>query len=148
MMTLSRNEIAEGLWIPEGPGKWSRPLSFHVARGSWVKLMRLLPGTRLGLHRHLGPVHAFNLAGERLLSDGRHVRRHDYVFEPEGNVDWWTAVGEEELIVFVEVGGAVEYLDERGEVIQRITAEDRYRDYVQHCEAVGLECLLAQWPRL
>ena len=133
------HDFVDGLWIPEGPGKWSRPLSFNVGQGSWVELMRLLPGVSLPLHRHLGPVHAFNLRGERLLSDGRHIRTHDYVFEPEGNVDWWGVVGEQELIVLVTVGGAVEYLDEQGEVSLRITAEDRYRDYVAYCHEQGVE---------
>ncbi|HMA50738.1 MAG TPA: hypothetical protein VKP60_13355 [Magnetospirillaceae bacterium] len=140
------HDFTDGLWIPEGPGKWSRPLSFDVVRGTWVELMRLLPGTSLGRHRHSGPVHAFNLRGERLLSDGRHVKMHDYVFEPDGNVDWWGAVGEEELVVFVSVGGAVEYLDEQGEVTLRITAEDRYRDYVAYCQERGLEPLLLPRP--
>lgn len=136
------HDFTEGLWIPEGPGKWSRPLSFDVARGTWVELMRMLPGVSLGPHRHLGPVHAFNLRGERLLNDGRHVRVHDYVFEPEGNVDWWGVVGEQEMIVFVTVGGPVEYLDEQGNVTLRITAEDRYRDYEAYCLGQGVEPVL------
>lgn len=140
------HDFTEGLWIPEGPGKWSRPLSFDVANGTWVELMRLLPGICLDRHRHLGPVHAFNLRGERLLSDGRHVKQHDYVFEPEGHVDWWGAVGNRELVVFVQVGGAVEYLDEQGEVTLRITAEDRYRDYVAYCQDHGLEAMLLPRP--
>lgn len=140
------HDFTEGLWIPEGAGRWSRPLSFDVANGTWVELMRLLPGASLGRHRHLGPVHAFNLRGERLLNDGRHVKQHDYVFEPEGTVDWWGAVGDRELVMLVQVGGAVEYLDEREAVTLRITAEDRYRDYVAYCQDHGLEPMLLPRP--
>jgi hypothetical protein len=44
----------DALWIPEGEGKWSRPLGFLPDRSGWVELMRLDPGVRLGLHRHTG----------------------------------------------------------------------------------------------
>lgn len=80
------------------------------------------------------------------MSGGRHIKMHDYVFEPDGNVDWWGAVGEQELILFVSVGGAVEFLDEQGEVTLRITAEDRYRDYVAYCQDHGLEPVLLARP--
>jgi hypothetical protein len=43
---------ADGPWIPEGPGKWSRPMHFLKGDRGWVELMRLAPGVKLGLHRH------------------------------------------------------------------------------------------------
>lgn len=75
-----------------------------------MELIRLSPGTRLGLHRHTGEVHALTLAGERRLNDGLVVRPGDYIHEPAGNVDWWEATGTEELLVYVVVKGSVEYL--------------------------------------
>jgi 2,4'-dihydroxyacetophenone dioxygenase len=50
--------------------------------------MRLASGTRLGLHRHIGELHALTLNGDRRLNDGRVVRAGDYIREPSGNVDW------------------------------------------------------------
>eukprot|EP01034_Spumella_vulgaris_P019315 gene19315-24687_t len=66
---LERAGLAD--WIPEGEGKWSLPIQFLPDDAGWVELMRLSPGTRLGLHRHTGEVHALTLAGERCLNDGR-----------------------------------------------------------------------------
>ncbi len=63
-----------------------------------MELMRRSPGTRLGLHRHTGEVHALTLAGERRLNDGRVVRPGDCIHEPAGNVDWWRATGTEMLL--------------------------------------------------
>lgn len=60
---LERAGLAD--WIPEGEGKWSLPIQFLPDDAGWVELMRLSPGTRLGLHRHTGEVHALTLAGER-----------------------------------------------------------------------------------
>jgi 2,4'-dihydroxyacetophenone dioxygenase len=126
-------------WIPEGEGKWSLPIAFLPDGTGWVELMRLSPGVRLGLHRHSGEVHALNLAGERRLNDGRVVRAGDYIHEPAGNVDWWEATGDEELLVHVVVKGEVEYLGPHHTVLQRITAADRVDDYRRHCAAAGVQ---------
>ena len=125
-------------WMPEGDGKWSLPLQFLPDDSGWVELMRLEPGVRLGLHRHTGEVHALNLAGERRLNDGRLLGTGDYVYEPRGNVDWWEAVGREELVVYVVVKGSVEYLGAHHTVLQRITTADRIADYHRHCASLGV----------
>ena len=121
---LERAGLAD--WIPEGEGKWSLPIQFLPDDAGWVELMRLSPGTRLGLHRHTGEVHALTLAGERRLN------------EPAGNVDWWEATGTETLLVHVVVKGSVEYLGPHHAVLQRITTADRRADYQRWCEAVGV----------
>ena len=100
--------------------------------------MRLSPGTRLGLHRHTGEVHALTLAGERRLHDGPVVRPGDYIHEPAGNVDWWEATGTETLLVHVVVKCSVEYLGRHHTVLQRITTADRRADYRRWCEQVGV----------
>ena len=140
--TIVTNALARAAlpgWIPEGEGKWSIPIQFLPGDSGWVELMRLAPGTRLGLHRHTGEVHALNLAGERRLNDGRLVRAGDYIHEPSGNVDWWEAVGSEELLVHVVVKGSVEYLGAHHTVLQRITTADRLADYRRHCAEIGVQ---------
>lgn len=130
-------------WMPEGGGKWSLPLQF-LPEGGWVELMRLAPGTRLTLHRHHGEVHGLNLQGERRLDDGRLVRPGDYVFEPDGNVDSWEAVGDEVLVLHVVVRGDVDYVGRDGTVQRRITTADRIADYRAFCAARGLRPRLAE----
>jgi 2,4'-dihydroxyacetophenone dioxygenase len=103
--------------LGEGEGKWSLPIQVLPDDAGWVELMRLSPGTRLGLHRHTGEVHALTLAGERRLNDGRVVRPGDYIHEPAGSVDWWEATGTETLLVHVVVKGRVEYLGPRHTVL-------------------------------
>lgn len=130
---------ADGPWIPEGPGKWSRPLRFLKNGRGWVELMRLEPGTKLGLHRHTGEVHAYNLAGARRLCSGEIVRPGDCVHERAGNSDGWEAVGDEPLIVPVVLMGDVEYVTHDGVVKRRIGTADRIADDLRHCETHGLE---------
>lgn len=129
----------EGRWIPEGDGKWARPLRFLSAGRGWVELMRLMPGVKLGWHRHTGEVHAYNLQGQRRLCTGEIVGPGDYVHESAGNVDWWEAVGDEPLIVYVVVMGEVEYLDDHGAVSRRITTADRIADWRRWCEGSGVD---------
>ena len=126
-------------WISEGEGKWSIPIAFLPDGAGWVELMRLSPGVRLGLHRHTGEVHALNLSGERRLNDGRVVRPGDYIHEPAGNVDWWEATGNEELVVHVVVKGEVHYLGPHHTVLRQITSADRLNDYRRRCAAMGVQ---------
>lgn len=130
-------------WMPEGEGKWSLPLQF-LPEGGWVELMRLAPGTRLTLHRHHGEVHGLNLQGQRRLDDGRIIGPGDYVFEPDGNVDSWEAVGDEVLVLHVVVRGDVDYVAADGTVRRRITTADRIADYRAFCAARGLRPRLAE----
>lgn len=128
----------DDFWIPEGEGKWSRPLRFLPDGSGWVELMRLAPGVRLGLHRHSGLVHAYNVQGHRRLCTGDDIGPGAYVLEPPGNVDWWEATGDEPLVVFVVVMGAVEYLADDGRVLQRVTTQDRIADYRRWCDEQGV----------
>lgn len=133
-------------WMPEGEGKWSLPLQFlpEADGGGWVELMRLAPGTKLTLHRHHGEVHGLNLQGRRRLDDGRIVAAGDYIFEPNGNVDSWEAVGDEVLVLHVVVRGDVDYVNSDGRLQRRITTADRIADYRAFCAARGLRPRLAE----
>lgn len=130
-------------WMPEGEGKWSLPLQF-LPDGGWVELMRLAPGVKLTLHRHHGEVHGLNLQGQRQLDDGRLIGTGDYVFEPDGNVDSWQAVGDEVLVLHVVVRGDVDYVGADGTVQRRITTADRIAAYQAFCAARGLHPRLTE----
>jgi quercetin dioxygenase-like cupin family protein len=121
-------------WQPLTPGFSMKLLHADPERDVRVQLLRLEPGTVIERHRHDGAVHAYNLAGQRLLLDTRElVGPGGYVYEPPGNVDSWMAVGHEPVIVFVTVQGAISYIDERGEVRSTNTTRDiaeRYRRFV------------------
>jgi hypothetical protein len=105
-------------WIPLAEGRAFKSLRFFTDNRGFVELVRVEPGTKAAWHRHTGEVHATNHTGE-LVGEG------DYVFEPSGNTDWWVAVGDKPLIVHVVVMGAVEYLDQSGEVTARIDGRQK-----------------------
>jgi quercetin dioxygenase-like cupin family protein len=122
-------------WQPIRPG-----FSLKVVRGGdrddqvRVLLLRVEPGTVIARHRHEGEIHAYNLAGARqILGTDARIGPGSYVYEPPGNVDSWQAVGDEPVIVFLTARGAIEYLDERDQVISRSTTSSvtaGYRRFV------------------
>lgn len=119
-------------WSPISPGFDLKLLHGTRDDDTRALLLRLAPGTVIPRHRHEGEAHALNLAGQRQLDTGELIGPGGYVYEPAGNVDSWRAVGEETVIVFVTVRGALEYLDEAGEVISRWTTgkmAELYRAY-------------------
>jgi 2,4'-dihydroxyacetophenone dioxygenase len=135
-----RTDAAGIPWIPLGDGVSFKPLRFLPGNRGRVLLLRLEPGTVVPRHRHTGEVHAFHLEGQRkLLETGEIVEAGDYVYEPAGNTDSWMAVGDTPLTVFITVRGAVEYLDERDQVIHRDDTESMRETYLRYCEANGLE---------
>ena len=124
-------------WIPTGPGKSLRPLRF--AADGWSELMRLEPGSAVALHRHSGEVHALNLSGTReILGSGELVPPGGYVYEPAGTLDGWGAVGDEPCVVHIKVIGAIEYLDDNGQVIESVNAGTQRAVYLAWCRDHGV----------
>lgn len=124
-------------WVPAGPGKSFKLLRLLPDNAGFVELLRLEPGAVVPLHRHTGAIHAFNLQGSRQICTGETIGPGQYVFEPAGNTDWWCAVGDEPVVIFAFVLGAVEYLDAQDSVTRRIDAAALHALYRAHCEANG-----------
>jgi 2,4'-dihydroxyacetophenone dioxygenase len=117
-------------WQPVAPGFHRKLLRGGTDRDVRVQLLRLEPGTVIARHRHDGEVHALNIAGSRkLLDTGEIVGPGGYVYEPAGNIDSWMAVGDTPVIVYVTAAGALEYIDDRNEVISRTTTSGATADY-------------------
>jgi quercetin dioxygenase-like cupin family protein len=126
-------------WIPLGPGESFKPLRFLPNARGRVLLLRLEPGTLVPLHRHLGEVHAYNVAGSRkLLETGEIVGPGGYVYEPAGNVDSWMAVGDEPVVVHITAYGPMEYLGEDGAVLRRDSPSSLRAAYHRYCAEHGL----------
>lgn len=129
-------------WVPLSPGLSFKPLRFFRNDLGRIQLLRLEPGTVIPRHRHTGEVHGFNIAGQRkLLDTGELVGPGGYVYEPAGNVDSWMAVGTEPVIVHITAYGAVEYIDERGDLIKRATSLSQFEAYRSWCEKNGIPML-------
>lgn len=125
-------------WIPIRAGLSFKPLRFFPDLVGYVQLLRVEPGTLIERHRHAGEVHAYHLSGYRkLLGTGEVIGPGDYVYEPAGNVDSWTVVGDEPLIAFIVIWGAIEYLDEQGAVIKTASPATALENYRRYCQLTG-----------
>ena len=127
-------------WVPEGEGKWARPLQFLGDRG-FVELLRMQPGTVMPLHRHTGEIHAYNLSGSRQLCTGEVIGPGDYVYEPPGTIDWWKIVGDEPMVALVVVMGTVEFLDANHVAKECASAQTQLKVYRDYCAQHGLPVL-------
>ncbi|AKQ69553.1 2,4'-dihydroxyacetophenone dioxygenase [Myxococcus hansupus] len=130
-------------WIPmTSPGLSFKPLRFFREGAGWIYLFRLEPGTVIPRHRHTGETHGFNVSGTReLLDTGEVIGPGGYVYEPPGNVDSWRVTGTEPVVLLINTRGAIEYLSEDGQVLKRVTPEDRLQTYRRWCEANGAPLL-------
>jgi 2,4'-dihydroxyacetophenone dioxygenase len=101
-------------------------------------LLRLRSGPTVARHRHRGEVHAMNLSGHRRI-DGRTelIGPGTYVYEPAGNIDSWQAVGEEDCVVSITVAGAMEYLDDEGNVLSFDDTDSLRATYYRWCAQTG-----------
>lgn len=124
-------------WIPLKPGLAFKPLAYFPDNAGWQLLLKVDPGTEVALHRHTGPVHAFNLSGSRQLDTGEIVGPGGYVYEPAGNVDSWKGIGDTPCVIHIEVNGRNEYFDAAGNLVHVADAEGSRQMYLDWCSANG-----------
>jgi quercetin dioxygenase-like cupin family protein len=119
-------------WIPLREGLSFKPIYFFPHDSGLQLLLRVEPGTVIPRHRHTGEIHAFNLSGTRLLIETDEVVGPGmYVHEPAGNVDSWTAVGDEPCVIHIEVNGRIEHLGIDDSVVNTVDAAFYRREYQQ-----------------
>ena len=121
-------------WVPsDTQGKSARLLRFLPNDEGFVELLRMEPGVTMPLHRHSGEIHAFNLSGSRKLCTGEVIGPGDYVYEPQGNVDWWRVVGDETMTALVVVRGEVDFLAADGSVRYTANARTQRAELQRYC---------------
>ncbi len=137
LSTIPANIISatESPWVPMSEGQWFRLLNVLPKHSGYVAQLKLEPGAVIQPHRHTGSVLAINLQGQRRLHTGETIGVGDFVYEPPGNIDTWKVVGEETLIVHIQVMGDVEYFDQHGDVETIYNATVMERAYRKFCEA-------------
>jgi quercetin dioxygenase-like cupin family protein len=123
-------------WMPLSPGVWARPLRFAGAERTLQ--LKVDAGVTIARHRHTGAVHAFNVSGSRRLGDGEIAGPGDYVFEPAGNEDSWTCIGDEPCVVQITMSGRVEYVDETGNLVSYTDTPKLREQYLAWCNEIGV----------
>ena len=134
---LSPND--ERLWVPNGPGRWSRPLCLNVSQGYWVHITKVTEAGIVSRHRHPAPVHGFVLEGKwRYLERDWEATAGSYLYEPPGDVHTLVVDEGESMKTLFHNSGALLYCDEDGETIGSTDVFDRVQAARNHLEEVGL----------
>jgi 2,4'-dihydroxyacetophenone dioxygenase len=136
-LQISENDMP---WVPNGQGLSFKPLHFSPAAGWWVNLIRVERGGHISRHRHLAPVQGYVLQGAwRYLEHDWTAEAGSYVWEPAGDVHTLEVLGDETMITLFTVHGAIQYLDDDGNLVQQDDARSRAELYVEHCRRHGIE---------
>ena len=106
----AREPQDERLWVPNGPGRWTRPLCFNVSQGYWVHLLKVTEAGVVSRHRHPAPVHGFVLEGRwRYLERDWVATAGSYLFEPPGDVHTLVVDEGDYMITLFHMTGALLY---------------------------------------
>ena len=133
------NPEDDRLWVPIGPGRWSRPLCLNVSQGYWVHFIKVTEPGIISRHRHPAPVHGFVVEGK-----WRYLERHwaatagSYLYEPPGDVHTLVVDEGDSMITLFHNTGALLYCDEDGEITGTSDVFDRVKTARNHFEEVGL----------
>jgi len=109
----------ERVWVPQAPLVWFRPLMFNTVTGGWCNLLRVRRAGVLSRHIHPSAVTGYVIKGAwRYLEHDWVAHEGSFVFEPPGEIHTLVvddASGDNEMITFFNIQGALVYLDEAGQ---------------------------------
>ena len=129
----------ERLWVPNGLGRWSRPLCLNVSQGYWVHITKVTKAGVVSRHRHPAPVHGFVIEGKwRYLERDWVATAGSYLYEPPGDVHTLVVDDGDTMKTLFHNTGALLYCDETGKTIGSTDVFDRVRVARNHFEEVGL----------
>jgi hypothetical protein len=127
------------LWVPIGPGRWSRPLCLNVSQGYWVHFVKVTEPGIISRHRHPAPVHGFVVEGKwRYLERNWEATAGSYLYEPPGDVHTLVVDEGDKMITLFHNTGALLYCDEEGKTTGTSDVFDRVKTARNHFEEVGL----------
>ena len=129
----------ERLWVPNGPGRWSRPLCLNVSQGYWVHITKVTKAGVVSRHRHPAPVHGFVIEGKwRYLERDWVATAGSYLYEPPGDVHTLVVDKGDTMKTLFRNTGALLYCDENGKTIGSTDVFDSVKAARNHFEEVGL----------
>ena len=127
------------LWVPIGPGRWSRPLCLNVSQGYWVHFVKVTEPGIISRHRHPAHVHGFVVEGKwRYLERNWEATAGSYLYEPPGDVHTLVVDEGDKMITLFHNTGALLYCDEEGKTTGTSDVFDRVKTARNHFEEVGL----------
>ena len=134
----------EGLpWHPFTPYSDEVMLKiFHVdpVRGEVIGMLKLPAGMSLATHNHYGRVLVYTVSGSwRYLEHDWISKPGDFVYEVAHAQHTPVAEPGEDVVIFFDLEGALEFLDENGDSVALETSKTFMDRYDSYCAEHGIE---------
>jgi 2,4'-dihydroxyacetophenone dioxygenase len=119
-------------------------MHIDLVKGEVVGMLKAPGGTSLGTHNHYGRVLVYTVQGSWRYAEHDWVAKPgDFVYEVANAQHTFIAEPGEDVVIFVALEGALDFLDDTGQSVGIETAQtfmERYHSYCadQHIEPVDL----------
>jgi quercetin dioxygenase-like cupin family protein len=129
-------------WVPFTPYSEDfkvKLLKVDPATGQIIALLSAPAGTSLGVHNHFGTVLVYTVRGAWRYAEHNWVSRTgDFVYETAGSQHTFFTEPGDDLLAFVVVEGALQFLDPEGKTIGIENWKTFLDRYYKYCEKKGL----------
>jgi 2,4'-dihydroxyacetophenone dioxygenase len=115
-------------------------MHIDLVRGEVVAALKAPGGAILGTHNHYGRVLVYTVQGSWRYAEHDWVAKPgDFVYEVANTQHTFIAEPGEDVVVFVAVEGALDFLDENGRSVGVETARTFLERYHAYCAEHGIE---------
>lgn len=130
----------ESPWVPFKENVYIRHLAFDVRSNNYANILWVKQGGMLGRHRHRGQVFACTLEGTwRYLEYDWVATPGSYVQESPGAIHTLVSDNPTGMKTFFWLNGAIEFFDERDNLLETLDVFWFINHYVSYCEEHGLK---------
>jgi 2,4'-dihydroxyacetophenone dioxygenase len=131
---------SESPWVPFKENVFIRHLSFDVRSNSYANVLWVKQNGMLGRHRHRGRVFACTLEGTwRYLEYDWVAQPGSYVQESPGAIHTLVSENPTGMKTFFYLNGAIEFFDERDNLLETLDVFWFIDHYVSYCKEQGLK---------
>jgi quercetin dioxygenase-like cupin family protein len=114
-------------------------LHLDLVRGETVLMLKVPGGVGLGVHNHYGRVLVYTVQGTwRYAEHDWTSTAGDFVYEVANSRHTFQAEPGEDVIAFIVLEGALEFLDENGNTLAIETAHTVAERYQAYCAETGI----------
>lgn len=111
-------------------------IHINQVTGQVVMLLKAPNGGSLGTHHHYGTIHVYTLSGSWYYEEHKKdwiAKPGDFIYEVANSTHAFQALPGDDVLMFIVLEGALEFLDEHGQTIGVENAKTFQERYVNYC---------------
>lgn len=126
-------------WIDWSDEHKIKVIRLNPSTGQIVFFIKSKPGAILPIHFHPGTVIVYTVQGRWTYDEGWEAKKGDIAYETAGSTHRPRMLGNEDVIVFAVVEGALVFLDDEGKVTEIENWQSLLKRYRDHCVKHGIK---------